>query len=249
MNRVIGSLLLTAGLSVSAAGVAEEYTVEGGVSWWNIDGEDAWGGDVTAYFSPVSIGTYPRAEAAFLNQAGSLSVDYTRDSDSDYDLTSGTLEVYANDYYAALNASRFSNGFDLDSVGVQLGRMITPTTRVTLGWEQAEIDEFEEVDLFTLGAKHVLMLDGGRAINFETSLGGADNGDTDFVYDMLVDYYPTPDLSFGARYQGIGSDDQYGLGARYFFLPNLSGEVEWLREDSADTGRDDIIQVSLGARF
>lgn len=55
----------------------------------------------------------------------------------------------------------------------------------------------------------------GRAINLEASLGAADNSDTDFVYDLLADYYPTPELSFGARYQGFGSDDQYGIGARF----------------------------------
>mgnify|MGYP000151672992 CR=1 FL=1 len=190
MKSIIRGLLLMATVGTSAVGLAEEFTVEGGISWWNFDGDDAWGGDVTAFFSPVIIGTYPRAEAPFLNQAGNLRIDYTRDSNGDYDLTSGMLEVYSNNYYAALNASRFSNGFDLDSIGVRIGRMVTPATRVTIGWEQVEIDEFREMDIFTLGAKRVFTLGDGRAINFETSLGAADNGDTDFVYDVLADYYP-----------------------------------------------------------
>ncbi len=248
MKRIIGGSLLTTMLIATGAGAAEQFTAEGGLSLWDLDGDGAWGGDVTAYFQPVVIGAFPRAEAPFLNQAGSLQIDYTRDEDGDHDLTEGMLEVYAHDYYAALNASRFSNGTDLDSIGLRVGRMLTPATRVTLGWEQVETDEFREMDVFTLGAKHVAMLSGERAINFEADFGGADNGDTEFVYDMLVDYYPSPDLSFGARYRGIGSDDQYGLGARYFFLPNWSGEVEWLRDDSsAET--DDIVQLRLGARF
>lgn len=249
MKMIGNGLIVAAALAFGGAAGAEDYTVEGGVSWWNFDGDGAWGSDVTAYFSPVRVGTYPRAEAPFLNQTGNLRIDYTRDDNGDYDLTEGMLEVYANNYYAALSASRFSNGSDLDSVGVQLGRMVTPATRLTLGWEQVEVDEFDEIDIFTLGAKHVTMFGGGRALNLETSLGVADNGGTDFVYDTLVDYYLTPDFSFGARYRGIGSDDQYGLATRYFFLPNWSGEVEWLREDGLDRGRDDIIQLRLGARF
>lgn len=246
MKTMIGGLLLVAGLSVSAASVAEDYTVEGGVSWWNFDGSDAWGTDITTYFSPVTTQGLPLAEAPFLNQVGNLRIDYARNDDDDYDVIEGMLEVYANDYYAAIGASRFSNQFDdLDSFGLQFGRMVTPETRLTLGWERVDTDPSEDMDIFTVGVKHVHMFGGGRAISLESSLGAADNDDTDFVYDLLADYYLMPELSVGARYRGIGSNDQYGLGTRYFFLPNWSGEVEWLRDED-DEG---TIQVRMGARF
>jgi hypothetical protein len=232
--------------SLTAAATASDYTVEGGLSWWDLEGNTAWGGDITVYFSPVIYSNdRPLAEARFLSRAGNLSINYARDTGGDFDLIDGSLELYVDDFYAAIGASRFSNDFDVDSYGLRGGWMITPATRLTGGWERIESSDQTDIDRYTLGAKHVTLLGGGRAINIEGDLGAADNGDTKFTYNLKADYYFSPAFSLGGRYDGIGSEDRYGLGTRYFFTPMLSGEIEWLRDDN----RDDTFQLRLGTRF
>jgi hypothetical protein len=237
------SLLLA---SASVAVTASDYTVEGGLSWWDIEGENAWESDITVYFSPVTVaGDRPLAEAGFLSRASNLSLNYARDTGGDFDLIGGSLELYVDDFYAAISASRFSNDFDVDSYGLRGGWMIAPAVRLTGGWERIEMEDGADIDRYTVGAKYFTSLGDGRAINFEGNLGAADNGDTKFAYDLHADYYFTPAFSLGARYDGVGSDDRYGLGTRYFFTSMLSGEFEWLR----DNNDDDIFQLRLGARF
>lgn len=232
--------------SVSVAASASDYSVEGGLSWWDFEGDNALGADLTVYFSPVAVsGDRPLAEAGFLSQAGNLSINYARDTDGDFDLIEGALELYVDNFYAAIGAARFSNGFDLDSYGVRGGWMLGPATRLSGGWERIETGDGADIDRYTVGAKHVASLGGGRAINIEGELGAADNGDAKFTYNLKADYYFNSALSLGGRYDGIGSEDRYGLGSRYFFTRMLSGEAEWLRDDN----NDNIFQLRLGARF
>lgn len=240
------SVLAIAAMALALPALAEDYRVEGGASWLDFEDVDAWGADLTVYFKPVRPDAgAPLAEAGFLTRSSNLSVNFTRDGSGDFDRAEGGLEFYADDFYLTAGASRFDNGFDVDSYRLGAGMMLSKNTRLSANWERIEPATDPNVDMFTIAAKHLMALENGRAINLEADIGAADDGDTHFAYRLQADYYPVPELGLGLRYSGIGSDDQYGLGSRYFFLPNLSGEVEWLRDDNDDNR----FQVRLGARF
>jgi hypothetical protein len=233
-------------LGASAASLSSEFNFEAGGSWFDLEQGSAWGADVTWHFDPVRPGKGPLDQAGFLNRSSNIRLDYLRDTSGDFDAIGGMLELYLEGFFASFGMSRFSNGFDIDSYSLRGGWMTAPNTRVSGNWDRIETPFGNDIDIFTVGVKHVQLLAGGTAFHVDGEIGAATNGSTEFAYALRADYYPMPELGFGLRTAGIGSDNDYGFGARYFFTPQISGEFEWLRHDATS---DDTVQFRLGARF
>ena len=246
MNKKPHMLIGAAALGISSLAMATDYSFELGGSWFDLEYGSAWGTDFTWHFDPVRSGRGPLEQAGFLNRSSNLRLDYLRDTDGDFHAVAGTLELYLEGFYVGAGASRFSNGFDIDSYSLRGGWMTGPNTRVTGNWDRIEAPFGSDIDIFSVGVKHVQLLGGGTAFHIDTELGAATNGDTEVAYALRADYYPMPEFGFGLRTFGIGSDNDYGFGARYFFTPQISGEFEWLRHDATS---DDTVQFRLGARF
>jgi hypothetical protein len=233
-------------LGMSSMAMGADYNFELGGSWFDLEQGSAWGADFTWHFDPVRPGRGPLDQAGFLNRSSNLQIDYLRDSDGNFDAIGGMVELYLEGFFAGFGASRFSNGFDIDGYSLRGGWMTAPNTRITGNWDRIDPSFGSSVDIFTVGVKHVQLLGGGNAFHVDAELGAATNGSTEVAYALRADYYPMPELGFGLRTSGIGSDNDYGFGARYFFTPQISGEFEWLRNDETS---DDTIQFRLGARF
>lgn len=246
MNNKSRLLIGAAALGISSLAVSADYNFEFGGSWFELEQGSAWGADFAWHFDPVRPGRGPLDQAGFLNRSSNLRIDYLRDSDGDFDAIGGMVELYFEGFYASAGASRFSNGFDIDSYSLRGGWMIAPNTRVTGNWDRIEFPFGSDVDIFTVGAKHVQLLGDGTAFHVDGEIGAATNGSTELAYAVRADYYPMPEFGFGLRTSGIGSDNDYGFGARYFFTPQISGDFEWLRDDATS---DDTIQFRVGARF
>lgn len=244
MNTKIVSLAGAIGIALSAGAMASDYNAEIGIQYVDFDVSHAWGADATIYFQPVSTGRGPLAEAPFINRAGNVNFAYLREKDGEFDVPAVGGEFYFGDYYLAANYTRFSNGFKLNDYGVRGGMMVAENTRITLGYNRVEAPFGADLDIFTAGLKHVLLLDGGTALNIEGEAGVARNGGSEFVYALQADYYFNPSFSLGARVSGVGSDNEWGLGTRYFFTPRVSGGLEYTRSEG-----DDIFGVRLAARF
>lgn len=244
MNKKIVSLAGAIGLALSAGAVASDYNVELGGQYVDFDFAEAWGADATIYFKPVQAGNGPLAEAAFLNRAGNVNFAYLRETSGDFNLPAVGAEAYFGNYYLAANYARFSNGIKLNDYGIRVGMMLGQNTRGTVGYNRTELPFGIDLDSYTVGIKHVMMLAGNTALNLEGEAGVVDNGSSDFIYNFQADYYFTPSFSLGARYSGIESDDEWGLGTRYFFTPRVSGGLEYSRADG-----DDIFGLRVAARF
>ncbi|QOC23633.1 putative porin [Wenzhouxiangella sp. AB-CW3] len=246
MKKISRLFVGAAVLGVSSFSLATDFNFEAGGSWFDLEQGSAWGGDFTWHFDPVRSGRGPYDQATFLNRSSNLQLDYLRESSGDFDAIGGMLELYLEGFFAGFGASRFSNGFDVDSYTLRGGWMTGPSTRVTGNWDRIEMPYGSNIDILTMGIKHVQELGGGVAFHVDAEVGGASNGSTELAHALRADYYPMPHFGFGLRSSGIGSDRDYGFGTRYFFTPQISGEFEWLRND--DTS-DDTIQIRVGARF
>lgn len=244
MNKKIVSLAGAIGLALSAGAAASDYNFELGGQYVDLDVAEAWGADATIYFQPVRTGSGPLAEAAFLNRASNVSFSYLRERSGDFDVPAVGAEFYFGDFYLAANYTRFSNGFKLNDYGVRAGMMLAEHTRATVGYNRTELPFGIDLDTYTVGLKHVMMLDGSSALNLEGEVGLARNGSSEFAYSVQADYFFNRSFSLGARYSGIGSDDEWGVGTRYFFTPRFSGGLEYSRADGSD-----IFGVRLAARF
>ncbi len=246
MKHITRLLVGVTVVGASTASLANDFNFEAGGSWFDLEHGSAWGADVTWHFDPVRPGNGPLEQAGFLNRSSNIRLDYLRDTSGDFDALGGMLELYLEGFFAGFGLSRFSNGFDIDSYSLRGGWMMGPNTRITGNWDRIETPFGSDTDIFSVGVKHVELLGGGTAFHVDGEIGAATNGSTEFAYALRADYYPMPELGFGLRTAGIGSDNDYGFGARYFFTPQISGEFEWLRHDSTS---DDTVQFRLGARF
>lgn len=122
--------------------------------------------------------------------------------------------------------------------------MLGDGTRVTAGFERTELPFGLDLDVYTLGVKHLVQFAGNSALNLEAEAGVARNGGNEFAYQLGADYYFNRLFSVGAQYAGVGSDDSWGLRAGYFFTPRVSAGVEYSREDG-----DNAFGLRLAARF
>ncbi|MGY6630370.1 MAG: putative porin [Wenzhouxiangella sp.] len=244
MNTLKTTLGGAMALALSAGAMASDFNVEIGGSYVDFDFTKGYGADATVFFQPVSIQQGPFAEAPFINRASNLGAAYLRQKDGDFDVYTLGGEFYIDDLYIAANYSRFSNGFSLNDYGVRLGYMVADNTRVTVGYNRQELPFGFDIDRYTVGAKHLMLLTADTALSLEADIGIADADKNRFTYDLAADYYLTRSFSLGARYSGIGSDDQWGVGTRFFFTPRFSAGAEYTR----DSG-DDIFALRLAARF
>jgi hypothetical protein len=244
MKTKIVSLAGAIGLALSANAMASDYSVEIGGQYVDFDFTEAWGADATIYFQPIQTGKGPLAEAAFLNRASNVSFAYLREKNGNFDVPAVGAEFYFGNYYLAANYTHFSNGFSINDYGIRGGLMVAENTRATLGYNRTELPFGIDLDTYTVGIKHLMLLDGNTALSLEGDVGMARNGSSEFAYALQADYYLSPGFSLGARYSGIGSDDEWGLGTRYFFTPRVSGGLEYTRADG-----DDIYGLRLAARF
>lgn len=245
MRHKILSITAAMGMALSTGAMAaDSFNFEVGGQYIDFDVTEAWAVDTTVFFQPVSAARGPLAEAGFLNRASNLSLAYLRQKNGDFDSASIFAEFYADDWYFSANYNRFSNGFTLDDFGLQVGLMVDENTRATIGYNRSEVLFGSDLDIYSVGLKHVTMLNGDTALNLEGEVGWATNGSDDIAYNLQADYYLNRNFSFGARYRGIGSDDEWGLGTRYFFTPNFSGGLEYTRVDSSD-----VIAARIAARF
>jgi hypothetical protein len=244
MNKKIVSLAGAIGLALSAGVAASDYSFELGGQYVDFDFTEAWGADATVYFQPVQTGNGPLAEAPFLNRASNVSFAYLREKNGNFDVPAVGAEFYFGNYYLAANYTRFSNGFSINDYGIRGGLMVAESTRATIGYNRSELPFGIDLDTYTVGLKHLMLLDGNTALNLEGEVGVARNGSSEFAYAVQADYYLNPRFSLGGRYSGIGSDDEWGLGTRYFFTPRVSGGLEYTRADG-----NDIYGLRLAARF
>ncbi len=228
---------------------AQDYQMEGGLQYAHVDADGStdsiYGADFTFHLKQVSTSGRPLAEAAFLGRSSNLGLSYATVDKADVDALNGSGEFYFGDFYGAVDVTQASIGSD-DSTdfAIRAGFLPMDGLLLTVGYEDYDLADLTAI---SLGAKYVVLLNDGMALNLEGDVKQYDDQDDTIEYTLLADYYLNNALSFGVRFNdsdASGSDATVGVGAKYFFTPVISGEIEYANQDKTDT-----IGVRVAMRF
>lgn len=253
INKTVGgttlALAIAVALAASGAAQAQDYQFEGGLSYINLDpdfgsSDSALGIDVIWHFEPVRVGNLPLAAAAFYNRNSNVTASYLTFDDIDLDLLTLGTEVYYQRYYFGAEYLRFSNGSSSDDFELALGYVPVDGLRFAARYLIADVGD----DAWTVDVKYVKPLAGGTALGLDASAQFADDSADTQVYSFSGDYYFNQAFSLGARVvytdNDFDSDTAWGAGAKYFFTPRVSAELEYLDSDLAE-----MVAVRVAARF
>lgn len=250
-NMTGSALALAVAVALAAPGVAlaQDYQFEGGLSYISIDpdfgsSDSALGIDLAWYLEPVRTGNLPLAAAAFYTRANNVYASYVTFDDLDLNVLGLGGEFYVDRLYLAAEYMRFSNGGSSDDFGVAIGYVPVDGLRVAARYVFADVGG----DAYGVDLKYVTQLAGDTAFGLDASAEFLDDDFDSKSYSLGADYYFNPSFSLGARMvysdDDFGSDTAWGAGAKYFFTPTISGEIEYLSGDSADT-----LGLRIAARF
>ena len=257
MNQNLPSRMLA--LAVAAALIpavalpgtaqAQPYDFEGGLSYIDFSpdfgpSDSAIGLDLAWYWDGVRTAGLPLQEAAFYGRAGNVHFGYLTFDKADFDVTVLGAEYYIDRLYLAADYVRFSNGDSSDDFVLGIGYVPVDGLRLAARYVIADLGD----DAISLEAKYVGLLAGGTAWGLEGNVEFVDDDFDTTFFNLAGDYYFNPALSVGLRFSYVdddfGSDSGWGIGAKYFFTPAFSGEIEYFDEDFGDT-----IAVRIAARF
>jgi hypothetical protein len=237
--------VLVPAIATMGVAQAQDYQFEGGLSYIDLDpdfgrSDSVLGVDLTWHWDGVRTAGLPLQEAAFMTRAGSLQASYFTFDKADLDLLSVGAEVYVDRLYLAAEYDRFSNGATSDDFTIGIGYVPVDGLRIAGRYLIADLGD----DAIAAEVKYVMLLGGGTALNLEGSVEFVDDDADTRLFGALADYYFNPSFSIGARIvyvdDDFGSDTGWGVGAKYFFTPTISGEVEYFSDDFVD---------SIGVRF
>lgn len=167
--------------------------------------------------------------------ASNLSLAYTAIDKADFDVLAGVAEFYLGDFYLAGGATHFSNGGDSTDFNIAAGSLPMDGLLVKIGY--ADFDATSD-SAVSVGAKYVKQLANGTAFNVEGDIVLYDDDADTREYLLSGDYYINNAVSIGLRYADStvsGADATFGAGARYFFTPAFSGELEYTTNDDVDS--------------
>ena len=235
--------------AVPGVAQAQPYDFEAGLSYINFDpdvgrSDSAIALDLAWYWDGVRTVGLPLQEAAFINRASNINFGYLTFDRADFDETSLGAEYYVDRLYLAADYIRSSNGDTFHDFVLGIGYV--PMDGFRLAARYVIVDEGD--DAFAFEAKYVGLLAGGTAWGIEGSLEFVDDDFDTTFFNLSGDYYFTPELSAGLRFSYLdddfGSDSGWGIGAKFFFTPTISGEIEYFDDDFVET-----IGVRFAARF
>jgi len=248
----------------------QSYQTEINASYEDADYENNWLNayhvplQATYYFSPVDVTNVPLAEAAFLNQASSVSLTYQY---SDYDMSAEyskskyrglDINYYVPDtmFYVgagiqqAKSENYYSNNYgshkyETDWETRWVGRLGVAPAEGLLIW--SEFYEHVKVsDYWNLNAKYVKPLSNGRAFGIESSYHNIES--EEHSLQVIADYYFNNRFSLGvgiSHYETDYYDDKDTLlRSRYFFTDNFSLDLTYTDQNYFDTWK-----IGATARF
>jgi hypothetical protein len=242
MKKSYLAVAVAAAFAVQGVAHAQDYQMEAGVSYADFDGNDsAVGLDFTYYLETVTTANRPLAEAYFLGRNSNIGAAYVTEDKADVDTLAIGGEFWLEDIYLGAALSRSDDSIDTyNDYALRVGFMLQEGTLAYIGLDDG--DSFNK-STFHLGAKHVGKL-GENFVNLEADLASNDGDNT---LTLVGDYFFSSEFSAGVRVAESdisGVDTEFGVGARYFFTPTISGQVEYTTQDSFDT-----IAIRVAARF
>lgn len=202
------------------------------------------------FLDEVETGSHPYAEAAFLEQASSLSVGY-----SDYDFTSTAFDFSGNEIIFGINYivpnsllifqggyftndGEFKNGlsenFESDGAYIGIGKYISKTSAIIATYSQLDLEtnlapstiSTTKITKIGVGYKIVEKLKNGAAFNLAASLRSSDvdidtTSETNSIIAFSGDYYHNQSISVGASIKINSGDDKGDEGKTFGLNSNI----------------------------
>jgi len=239
MKKTYLAVAIAAAFAAQGVVHAQDYQMEAGLSYVDFDGDETVIGlDFTYHFETVSTNGRPLAESAFLGRNSNVSATYATFDEADVDAFSVGVEYWFDDIYTSAEYTDIDGDGDYE---LRLGYMLDDGFLVYLGLNDG--DSYVDKSDLVFGTKYVAKM-GDNFVNLQAELT---TNDGDNFVDLTADYFFTNEFSAGIRVSESdldGDKTEFGIGARYFFTPTISGEVEYSTKDSADT-----IGLRVAARF
>lgn len=202
------------------------------------------------YLHNVDTTKGPRSEAAFLDHASDITLDYTYaeiddngvDVDGDtYGISGRYVTKQAGWIFAAGYERSEPVNAEIDTGTLSIGKYITDKTSLTFSYAKADVDEGGDTDGFALGLEHLWALgsnDGGVKLEGNIGTVNVDDGDDIDIYNLAATWYISRDLGFGASYgkfDGGGFEaDRYTAFAEWFITRNIAVNLAYSHREPDD---------------
>src|SRR5690554_3994573 len=259
MKKTYLAMAVAAASLVAQPALAQDYQMEAGVSYTSISpdvdpSDSSMGVDFRYNFETVSTAGKPLAEAAWLNRNNNVGLGFTTYDKADADIINLNGEFWVEDIYLAANVDRWDDYNDDDfDLQVSAGFMLSDGLLAYAKVSKNTLFYDDETGI-GIGAKYVADI-GGNFVNLE---GEINSIDSNIEIDVAGDYYLTNEFSVGLSLAALNLDDKYklfrddklevGVNAKFFFLPNAYGALEYTLNDG-NNDKDSAIGIRLAARF
>ena len=245
MKKTYLALAVASAALITLPAVAQDYQMEAGLSYVSYDNDgnsdSAIGVDFRYNFETVSTANRPLSEAGFLGRNGGVNVGLSQVDKADYNVLDLGANYWFEDIYAAIDYSQIDGDGKYTLTG---GYMLNDGLRVHASFTDG--DAVAE-SIIGIGAKYVASL-GSNFVNLE---GSFETSDGENAINLAGDYFLNNALSVGAgitTYSASGAKTAIDIGAKYFVMPNVSGELSYtLNSDGMD--KFNVIGLRVAARF
>ncbi|MCB1843150.1 MAG: putative porin [Halioglobus sp.] len=259
------------GLALSATAQADyRFQADAGISGGDVSSITLGG---TAFLMPVDDSKGPLGEAAFIDQASSLSVFYS-DGETDVDSANDIeLESYGiggryvtketGSWIVDLAYTRDEpGGFEVDNYSIGVGKYLWDTTTLVFSYSNSDADAGGDVDSYRVDVDHLWTFgnDGGLKLHGAYGITDidddeefSDNDDVD-VYEIDATWYITRNFGIGGGYSNTedGGEEleQYLAFAEYFITDSVSVGIAYTEAEVEDTDFEtDSYVFTASARF
>lgn len=263
MKKTYLAMAVAAASFVATPAIAQDYQMEAGLSYISLDkdsggSDSAIGVDFTYNLEQVSTAGKPLAEAAWLNRNNNVGLGFTTVDKADRDIINLNGEFWLDDIYLAADVDRWDGknfvGDSDDDIDLQVSAGFMVNEGLLAYAKVNKNTSVYDKTGFGLGAKYVADL-GANFVNLEGELNSIDSN---MEINVAGDYYLSNELSVGLSLSALNLDDKYklfmddklevGINAKYFFLPNAYGSLEYVLNND-HTDKDSAIGLRIAARF
>lgn len=243
-------LLLVGAVTLAAAqSYAQDYQAEIGLKYSDIDYGSAQSLFGEVYFDKVDTSKGPLAEAAFLDKASGITIDYTNfkpDAGDSSDTTSLDLRYVASEKW--IIEANYESGEDDDTIGFGFGAYLTDNIDLVGHYKTND-----NADYISVTMHGVAPLDGSAALSYDLGLTNVspDVGDSESVIDLGVGYYFNKSFGVGIDYSTTTGDldiSSVGLEADWFVTETVDLTLSYVTESIGDFDFD-TVALAASVRF
>lgn len=267
-------IIVISALVLSSSAFAD-YQFEGNLDYWGWeqggDELDFWTVNGAYYFKAVNDSEKPLVEAAFLEQATSVFIEYsdfesgTTNQDGDWVLFGG--RYIEKDSGLILGISYWMidqlGGGEQDTTSLDLGIYLTQSSAVILRYENVDSVGYDG-DIVSVNYKNIIATNNSNAFNLEASLAYEDRDfdrsvfntfDEETTLSAASDYYFNNKTSLGANLDLLFTDEidgdeiTYELRARHFFNTQFGINLSFIKTKFDDNYDRDIINIGVTGRY